>query len=257
VLECCLAPSRWPWLSLGERSCRVQHSRPCFGAEPDSRCSLRCRGEEETTLRDALPEVGWGWPRVSGAACPRAAAWSWADGAGAAAVPGLGGPASPGGCEQPALGAAGTVYSVHTVLLLCQLPSGIIPPSLAAVLKPRPAAVGPLVSRAECQFAVPDWGSSCGQTFTLAALQQHTLSVLPEYSPPRTRAHHKCVSLPALAPAGCSPVRVSTSRRCPSCMGIVCFPSRSTWSTTTPSITTFRRQWSTQMAWLYWEPSWR
>lgn len=40
----------------------------------------------------------------------------------------------PGGCE-PALGATGTVYSVHTVLLLCQLPSGFIPPLLAAVLK--------------------------------------------------------------------------------------------------------------------------
>lgn len=61
----------------------------------------------------------------------------------------------------------------------------------------------------------------------------------------------------ALVLAGWSRVRVSTSQQCPSCIGIACFPSRSTWSTTTPSMKALRRQWSTQMAWPYWEPSWR
>lgn len=95
VLKCCIAPSPWPWLSLDEccnpwpgsrlprqlHSSSVQCGRPSFAVEPDLHCSLQCRGKEETALQDALPARGLGL------------AWSWADGAGAVAVPGLGEPA--------------------------------------------------------------------------------------------------------------------------------------------------------------------
>lgn len=95
------APSTWPWLSLGD--CCNPSWDPCsLGTSAAAEFSVgdhalvlsqtvlqpAVRGEEETTLQDAL--VVWGSCLCP---CPHAAAWSRADGAGAMVIPRAGEPA--------------------------------------------------------------------------------------------------------------------------------------------------------------------